>query len=161
MDEPLCVIRNASPGPLSRKTFNVLVFRDRLLAIRGPGALEMMRGSGHAGFEPSPGPRLQRRRFQAVHDSIDVQRQASDERVRELLRQTESELLTRSPDNRRVELADIASARLDRRRTSSRLRLRLREGDTLRWDFVRGTLGADHDRVAGVLALLLGPRLDP
>ena len=158
MDEPLCVIRNASPSSLSTTTYDVLILRDRLLVIRGPGATAMMRGSGGHEVEPAGEPHLQRRRFRVAHEALDIQAAIADERIRELLGRSEDELLARTDGNRRIGLAEIDSARLDRHRLTCKLRLRLHDGSKLRWSFLDGPLGAEHDRLAGVLGLLLGPR---
>ena len=159
MDQPLCVIRNASTSSLSAKTYDVLILRDRLLVVRGPGATAMMRGSGSHDVEFAGEPRLDRRRFQVAHEAIDVQARIADARIRELLAASEDELLARADENRRIVLAEIESARLDVRRLTCKLRLRLHDGEKLRWSFLDGSLGAEHDRLAGVLSLLLGPRL--
>ena len=158
MDEPLCVIRDASPGSLSRKSYDVLILRDRLLVIRGPGATAMLRGSGSHDVDLAGEPRLQRRRFPVAHEALDIQAAIGDERIRELLGRSEDELLAQAGDNRQIGLAEIESARLDRHRLTCKLRLRLHDGGKLRWSFLDGALGAEHDRLAGVLGLLLGPR---
>jgi hypothetical protein len=118
----------------------------------------MMRGSGSHGVETAGEPGLQRRRFPVAHEALDIQAAIADERIRELWGHSDDELLARTDDNRRIGMAEIESSRLDRHRLTCTLRLRLRDGSKLRWSLLDGALGAEHDRVAGVLGLLLGPR---
>jgi hypothetical protein len=148
MDEPLYVVFNAARRWMTTTNFDLFIYSDRLVAVRGFTVRSGLREA-----------RVERKTVGKASwaESETRRRRREAERVADALRLREEDVLAQYPENDAVRIDSICDARFRRRVGVCWLALSLADGEIVKWMWL--SRYAPYEEAEPVLRRVLGERL--